>query len=237
VLAIEVTNSHVSPQLLLDRLPETVRQAGEQALFIAAFAISEELLEVLLYGTREVDLGGAESVAVAGTVGLVEWANGEIESRGAAIAAELPLVSNPHDLIEPATWEAVMHDPAEATRHVYTHDVRGPNDPDVMPRLIVGKKFERTLVDLGLDAQPRRLHRVYFLAAMAIVGRLDQVNGAQLHWVRTSEAADAPQVEREDGAKKWRCMVTKQGAGYRLHYWSLPAGGVELDAVLVESEV
>ena len=100
-----------------------------------------------------------------------------------------------------------------------------------------GDDFLESLQTAGIVRNRGLARRVYLLAVMAATGRISGVNGADLHAVRVSAAANAKQVERADGAKLWRCKVSQSGAGYRLHYWSIPGGGVELDRVLIESHV
>jgi hypothetical protein len=94
-----------------------------------------------------------------------------------------------------------------------------------------------TVESHGLGAQPRMLYRIYRLGILAAIGRLATMPGARVHAVRETKAAGSAQVVRGDGDKKCRCMLSKKGAGFRLHYWEGRDGGIELDAVLVESEV
>jgi len=108
--------------------------------------------------------------------------------------------------------------------------------PTKLPEIAAGGDFVSSIETLGLHRQPAVLDTIFQRAALATLNQLANVTGAKLHPVRTAPAADAPQVERPDGARLWRCMVTKTGAGYRLHFWKLPSGAIELDSVMTESE-
>lgn len=74
--------------------------------------------------------------------------------------------------------------------------------------------------------------RVLDVCAHVACGRAAEIGGLELHPLRASEGGGASQLEREDGAKAWRCSLqASTAAARRLHYWQLPDGGVELAKV------
>ena len=142
-------------------------------------------------------------------------------------------------LIEEAVftdWSELYRDPVKAVATIVSE--LQENDHGITNVLSVqsGEGFVASIEGLGLHRIPALLKRVFFLAGCAACGKLAHVPGAKLHAVRESEAGDAAQVERGDGAKLWRCMITKQGAGYRLQYWA-SISAIELHTVVVESKI
>jgi hypothetical protein len=79
--------------------------------------------------------------------------------------------------------------------------------------------------------------RVAEVSAHVASGRAAEIPGLELHPLRVTEAGGAPQREREDGAKAWRCSLqASTPAARRLHYWTLPGGGVELAKVVYHDD-
>jgi hypothetical protein len=136
------------------------------------------------------------------------------------------------------SWKDLYEDPPRATRYAFDHELTDSERSGLsLGAVATGANFITSIEGCGLHNQPAILRRIFRLSARAACNALAEMPGAKLHPVRTSDAADAPQVERRDKAKLWRCMVTKSGAGYRLQYWSLPGGGIQLQGVMVESVV
>lgn len=79
--------------------------------------------------------------------------------------------------------------------------------------------------------------RVVEVSAHAASGRAAEIPGLELHPLRSSEGGGTPQRERDDGAKAWRCSLqASTPAARRLHYWTLPGGGVELAKIVYHDD-
>lgn len=105
-----------------------------------------------------------------------------------------------------------------------------PADRDRFPwrEPIIGPDFLGSLETI----QGVSRDRVIDVCAHVACGRAAEIGGLELHPLRTSEGGGAAQVEREDGARAWRCSLqVSTAAARRLHYWQLPVGGVELAKV------
>jgi hypothetical protein len=55
--------------------------------------------------------------------------------------------------------------------------------------------------------------------------------GCDVHQLRKGDGGNAPQWERTDGARAWRCNLRIASGGSRLHYWLLADGTVEFASV------
>lgn len=151
------------------------------------------------------------------------------------ITGAFPLVQNPADLTH-REWDDVCNEP-QAAISFFLVALGIPDAAEVALRVRIGPEFVASLHRAGMHGQPARLRRLYRLCAIAAAGQLSTVNGASVHPVRVSVAADAAQVTRNGCDALWRCMVSKRGAGYRLHYWTCGDGTTELHELMVESEV
>jgi hypothetical protein len=81
------------------------------------------------------------------------------------------------------------------------------------------------------EGHRRRTARV---CAMVASGRAAEIDGLQLHPLRTGQGPTAPQTVREDGAKAMRCSVQRNApAAIRLHFWQLSEGAIEFANVAV----
>jgi hypothetical protein len=104
-----------------------------------------------------------------------------------------------------------------------------------------GAQLWRSLGQSGILENRFAAEKMLKICAAAVTGRLDEVNASR-HKIRQSRAGDSPQETREsDKAKAWRLNITKEGAGYRLHYWhALPREGhvehIEFANVLCETD-
>jgi len=71
-----------------------------------------------------------------------------------------------------------------------------------------------------------------------LTDRAKDLDGRELHPLRTGEAGNSPQRIREDGATAWRAALQRNAAAARrIHFWRLPGGGVELWHVGPHDEV
>ena len=93
----------------------------------------------------------------------------------------------------------------------------------------VGPDFEADLEALTDDQFGKAMRAV----VDAVTGRAAQIDGRELHRLRSSDAGGAPYVTRsEDGADAYRCAIERgTPSARRLHYWKLPDGSIELARV------
>jgi hypothetical protein len=88
----------------------------------------------------------------------------------------------------------------------------------------IGRCFIDSVNDAGLDTNETVLRRIVNAAAAVIADRAKHIKGYKLHELRETEAGNSPQRTRErDKAKAWRLMIGQHGAGWRMHYWQIPA--------------
>ncbi|HEY4183808.1 MAG TPA: hypothetical protein VGP07_02015, partial [Polyangia bacterium] len=225
----------VLPAAMSDRLPTLAGRALKDVL--ASLAIFCRTSKSAPPDIGTVGLSEKEAI-VEGVADLVETYDRNI----AGVSGPIRIVSQSFDLVHDPDqllsndWNDICLNPERAIQHIYKTECReNSGAPDSLV-FRFGKYFLSSIEARGIDKHPSILRRLYKLCAMACCGRISSLAGAKVHQVRESMAADAPQVVRANGDKKWRCMVSRKGAGYRLHYWSSPSG-VELDEVLVESDV
>jgi len=89
----------------------------------------------------------------------------------------------------------------------------------------VGAHFWRSLADTAMIQDRFVVEKAFKICAAIVAGRHDEM-AIDRRKIRESVAPDSPQVTRSsDNAKAWRVSITKHGAGYRLHYWAIPALG------------
>jgi hypothetical protein len=161
---------------------------------------------------------------------MLERLDGTVLEVNQPIANTFELLADPASAEADITVEDLYADPDRATAMMHA-EVDGS-------RIGAATHFVASLESFNIHRQPAILRAVYRRAALAALGRLHQLDGADLHAVRENANADAAQVTRDDGAKLWRCTVTKRGAGYRLDYWALRDGaGIQLDRVVTEGHL
>jgi hypothetical protein len=227
----------VTPPEVIERLGVDLGVATRDSLVLVAVAQENGWCPQRTYWATSVWTYAADWVEATAYVSLVEPLIGDLYQLERRVSAILRVLTETSEIAFADSLEEVYTSPPEAVA-VVLHRLRQYDStiPETVA-VTAGARFVASLETHGIQHQPAVLERVFHRAALAAVGRLPQMKGAKLHPVRTATTADAQQVERADGAKLWRCMVTKTGAGYRLHYWTLKDGGVELDQVMVESAV
>jgi hypothetical protein len=232
---------HVEPAAVSTRLPDEAAKAFREALLGSVFVNRAHGVAPPQMGSFDVawpaDDETIGELALCARLSLIGRKAGELYELDPEVSVEqeLIVVQSPDNLPRP-TWGDVCCDPRRAIAHSVEEAAANNVAVDVAS-IGVGSDFQASLQRCGLVNQPALLRRLYRLAVLAAAGRLAATAGARLHPVRESDAADAPQRRRENGDGLWRCMLTKRGAGFRIHYWHAASGTVELDSVMVESEV
>lgn len=111
----------------------------------------------------------------------------------------------------------------------------GQDRPALSPatvRAIVGPTVSIYLiwwrVTISLDVP---LHRIGWVMAMVASGRAPAISGLSVHPLVTGTGRASQLIRARDGAKGWRCTLSHISGGPRLHYWILPSGVIEFEAV------
>jgi hypothetical protein len=130
-------------------------------------------------------------------------------------------------------------DPADQFRHeVRTAWVRGV--PAAQKASLPLRDYAlgpRFLDSLTLGGISRR--KVVETVVHVVTGRAADINGLQLHRLRTDDGGDSPPVTRDaDGATCFRVSLqVNTPSARRLHFWRLPDGGYELSRVVLHDDV
>jgi hypothetical protein len=98
----------------------------------------------------------------------------------------------------------------------------------------LGPRFLPSLTDLeGVSRD-----RVVWTLVMVLTGLAPEMNGLQVHRLRTGAGGDDPFRQRDDGALCWRVSLqVNTPSARRLHYWKLPGGAYELSRVVLHDDV
>ena len=228
------------PEILARNLPEVRAPLCDGLLCLAcdkaageAFAKDARLVTAPLAGpTRE--------LLIEATISLIEPDGMTKRMGGDALAQRFPLLFSPAQL-DDFRYEALLaggeqHLPALVT------SIAGSLYPG-QPLLAVraGSHLWQSMAKAGILENRFASEKLLRICAVVLVGRHEELN-IDRRPLRETQAPDSPQQTRKsDGAKAWRLTITKEGAGYRLHYWHTPARGeqieqIELANVLLERD-
>ncbi|MDR7382380.1 hypothetical protein [Promicromonospora iranensis] len=99
---------------------------------------------------------------------------------------------------------------------------------------VVGPRFLASLTDIeGVSRD-----RVVWTLVMVLTGLAPEMNGLQVHRLRTGAGGDDRARHRDDGAVCWRVSLqVNTPSARRLHYWKLPGGTYELSRVVLHDDV
>ena len=226
----------IDPTSVVDRQPTEVREPVRVALGLASLARQNGWASrsARLATLREEDWPA--EVRVEGELAIVELLDGGY-LQDQQVAGLFAVMASPDSIDCDLSIQELWTDCKAALGWLARVNLSDADRASANPSAVCyGAAFVESVCQCGIDKQPAVLEQLLMRGLLAGMGRLKDVAGAKLHPCRESEDANAAQRVRDDGAKLWRCMVTRTGAGYRLHYWSRPDGRVELDSVMVESE-
>ncbi len=98
----------------------------------------------------------------------------------------------------------------------------------------LGPRFLASLTDVeGVSRD-----RVVWTLVMVLTGLAPEMNGLQVHRLRTGAGGDDPIRHRDDGAVCWRVSLqVNTPSARRLHYWKLRGGAHELSRVVLHDDV
>ncbi|MBD8079944.1 hypothetical protein [Cellulosimicrobium arenosum] len=181
---------------------------------------------------------------------LVQEQREQVERRDRTIAAQKTRYRATDLKRQKATRQHVDHeagdrgapaefaDPVDQLRHdVYLAWARlvpaGEKADRPLGAYEVGPRFVESL---GLEGVSRR--KVVEALVHVLTGRASEINGYQLHRLRTSTSGAAPAATRDDGAVCWRLSVqVNTASARRLHFWRLADGSVELSRVVLHDDM
>lgn len=111
----------------------------------------------------------------------------------------------------------------------------GPARCPLPEAVLVGPRFAESLA--GLD--DGYLAKAFKACVDAVTGRIRELPARNVHPLRSGVGANSADVVRDsDGARCLRAYIEQNTASARrLHYWTLPDGGVELCRVVLHGDV
>lgn len=152
-------------------------------------------------------------------LGQLEGFKAHLRARAVADGAE-PLTEE--QLFETdvrASWEARL-----------TPDDRSTHP---MAPLVIGREFIASISRASADRQ-----KVVDTVMEVACGRAKEIDGRQLHKLRTGTGGNTPERRRaNDGAVAWRCNIqTNSPSARRLHFWACPGGTFEFISVVTHDD-
>lgn len=159
-----------------------------------------------------------------------------------SIMQTFPLLYTPDDLLPLIDvielWEKGVNGLVYAIEQQYKKDWQGATAAPM--KFHIGYGFLESVHTANLETNENTLRRIIKAAAAVIADQAKHSKGYKLHELRETEAGGSPQRTRvRDNAKAWRLMIGQRGAGWRLHYWQIPAQEgslIEFSNIVKESD-
>ena len=221
--AIEAQLLAIYPAEFTARWPDTiqVQMSSTLALACAGKAQALELAHALCIATKALEISERE-IRITATMSLLsaDGALSELE-----VAQVFPLLFSPEDLPALLDILELWNRGEQGIR--YAIDQRYKSYWKSLHTLPLhysfGEHFLESVYQAGLDTQEFMLNKIVKAIVDVIADQAKNVKGYKLHPLRANIAGDSKQMTREtDGAKCWRVDLTLRGAGWRMHYWSIP---------------
>lgn len=132
--------------------------------------------------------------------------------------------------------------PPETEAELFAHDVRAswqarltPNDRETSPLadFVIRDAFVPSISATAADRQ-----KVVDTVMEVACGRAKEIEGRQLHKLRSGSSGNAPERKRaSDGAAAWRCNIqTNSASARRLHFWQCAGGKLEFVSVVIHDD-
>ncbi len=127
---------------------------------------------------------------------------------------------------------ALFSDPEEQLRYDLQQTwLRRTPEPQRRTQPLAGYTLGPTFLDSLRRLEGIATDKVYDVLVEVLTDRAKDIPGRDLHPLRESESSQT-QRRRADGGRAWRCALqVSTPSARRLHYWKLPDGTIELDAV------
>jgi hypothetical protein len=228
------------PELLGRNLPEVRCPLRDGLLCLAC---DKAAGDPFAKSARIVTLPFAEpmpEMSIEGTISLIDPEDMTERLKSEKLSERFPVLVSPDQLAE-LHYEALLAGGEGALGSLITSIATSSYPGSTILPVRAGGRFWRSLEDTGILENRFAALKLLKICAAVVTGRQDELN-VERRPLRETQAADSPQRKREsDKAKAWRVTITKEGAGYRLHYWHTPRQGeqverVELANVLCEQD-
>ncbi|RPF22695.1 hypothetical protein [Myceligenerans xiligouense] len=137
------------------------------------------------------------------------------------------------------TTERYFTDPAEQFRFEVTQTwvqivPAGEKERWPLEEYVLGSRFLESLETVEGISRDKVLRTVVHV----VTGRAPEMNGLQVHPLRSGLGGDDPQRVRDDGATCWRVSLqVNTPSARRMHYWRLPGGAYELSRVVLHDDM
>lgn len=218
------------PEVLTRNLPE-VRGALRDGLL--CLACDKANGEPFAKEARLVTLpfaNGARDVSVEGIVDLIDPESLAARLAGQPLRESFPVLLSPEDLSE-FGYEALLEG-GEAGFCALVTSIARSLYPESQPLpSSIGSQLWRSLDKTGILKDVFATRKLLRICAMTLAGRLGEVNVERREKRETSSPTSSQQTRESDKAKAWRLTITKAGAGYRLHYWHIPARAGQVEQI------
>lgn len=233
----DAENSIVLPKEIENRLHPEVSKALKETLALMAIAENihdSDLAKRLVFATNPLP---APTSQVEVDLEILQEQKNEIER----INSSWRLVSLPSQLDEIEGLISFWEDTQRAIQWAYEQLCScGTLNRRIQPcpRPIVGHYFNKSIKGNHLDHQPAVLDSIFRNLVLALTEtggfeRFQKAEGGNKHHI-LQDRPNHQAVRTMDGATAWRIHLSNS---YRLHYWLIAGGGLELSKVGVHNDM
>ena len=222
----EVEPAIAPPELLTRNLSEARGPLRDGLLCLACDRAAGEAFARDLRLVTSPFPDGVKEVSVAGTVELTDPESMTARLSSQALRESFPFLFSPRDLFA-FNREALLAGGAGAFCALVT-SIALATYPGSQPLASsLGSQLWKSLEKSGILEDAFATGKLLRICAATLANRLDELNVGRRPKRETDSPSSAQQTRESDGAEAWRLTITKAGAGYRLHYWDVPARGDE----------
>lgn len=214
------------PELITRNLPEIRGPLQDSLLNLACDKVRNEAFAKEARLVTSPFRDGAKEISIAGTVDEIEPDSPVTQLKGQAFAARFPCLSLPGALFE-FNREALRAG-GEAGFCALVTSIATSTYPGSQPfASSVGSQFWRSLNKSGILEDAFASGKLLDVNSAALADKLKEANVGRRSINESGTSSGTQKMRDSDKAKAWRLTITKPGAGYRLHYWHIPARGDE----------
>jgi hypothetical protein len=182
----------------------------------------------------------SKEVSVEGTIDLVDPESRAERLHGQVLRESFPVLFSPDDL-SAFTYEALLVGGEHRVCSLITSMATSLYPESHLLAASAGSQFWRSLHKTGIIEDTFAIGKLLRICAAILASRVDDMNVERRPKRETGSPDSAQQTRKSDKAKAWRLTITKASAGYRLHYWHIPARAdqpeqIELANVLRERD-
>ncbi|MFS8067096.1 MAG: hypothetical protein ACMG6S_12055 [Byssovorax sp.] len=222
----EVEPTIAPPELLTRNLPEARGALRDGLLCLACDKMAGEAFAKDSRLVTSPFADGVKEVSVAGTVELTDPESMMARLSSQALRASFPSLFSPGDLFA-FNREALLAG-GEGGFCALVRTIALASYPGSQPLASsLGSQLWKSLEKSGILEDALATGKLLRICSATLADRLEELNVGRRPKRETDAADSAQQTRGSDKAKAWRLTITKAGAGYRLHYWHVPARGDE----------